>query len=133
MTIEEDITTLIVNAGLGTPSTTFFIGTRPFIPEGDGPFLAVAVTPGGGPEWNQNQNTPRFRKPGCAVTAVGKSAVLTKALIESAWNVFCKHNTTVNSTFYIRMVPTQEPFELPLDPAKNRARFRFNVLFEFVN
>lgn len=132
MTIEQDVTTLIEDASLATFGTNYFIGTRPYIPSGDGPFVAVAMTPGSAPGYIQDESTPPYRHPGAAVTVVAASAIASKALAMSLFSLFAAvTNTVINTTFYLRIRPTQEPFELPLDPAKNRTRYRFNVLFEY--
>ena len=126
---DDDLVTILTNAGAGTFGTSLFVGRGADIPSGDGGYTLIIPTGGTGPDWTQNSAGPAYRKPGAEIIAIAKVDTVARALVELQYNALVTvRNQFINTTvWYVSIVPLNEPHDLPLDDMK-RVRIAFNVL-----
>lgn len=130
MSFATDLKTLGVNAGLGTfggATGTIYISPKAIIPTGDGPYTSIIETGGTGPLQIQDR-VNAYRRPTAQIVVRAQSYNVAYLLAHKWYNVVAKiRNDLINSVFYHKIVPLQEPFDMPLDES-GRARVAFNVL-----
>lgn len=122
----DDLAT--VYGSVATLDVNMFLGAKPVIPNGDGPYLVIKPTSGTSPDWIQNTVAPAHEVPGAQVLLVGMDAQATGAMAYLAWLATTKWNTPINNVLYRSIKPVQSPFELPMLDAKGRSQWVFNVL-----
>lgn len=93
--------------------------------------VVITPTAGAGPEYVQDQASPAYQSPGAQVIACDVDGRQSQALAVACYNaVAAVRNTTIGSTWYLKIRPRQEPFGFGLDPSKTLAQFAFNVIAE---
>lgn len=125
----NDLVTILVNGGYGIYNTNIGLSQKWSIPAGNGPFTTIIETGGTGAVRTQN-SAPQaaYRRPGAQITVRSISSTIAKSKAEFAYVLFAAvKNQYVNGVWYVEIVPTQEPFEMPLDDL-NRQLYTFNVL-----
>lgn len=137
-TWSSELIHILSGAGVGLPNVNMFVSSARTLPKGLGPFLTVIPTGGSGPENTQSQVTvPAYQLPGAQIVCRSTSFTLAENMARNAYNaLFAVTNEWVGSgvlsptgTWYRKIRPTQEPFDLGLD-ADDRIRVAFNVLGE---
>jgi hypothetical protein len=127
MSLGTDLVTRLVAQGVGVLGTSLFMSSKAVIPAGNGPYTTVSELGGVGPTRIQNKAGAATQRP--------TAQVLTRAMTESvarakAWEAYQAldgiFNTTIGTTFYLRIVAKQEPTDMGLDGA-GRIQFVFNV------
>ena len=127
MSFGTDLITRLVAQGVGTFPGSLFQGSKAVIPAGAGPFITVSELGGVAPTRKQNQTAAATQRP--------TAQVLVRALTEpaaraKAWDAYQAldgiFNTTIGTTFYLRIVARQEPTDMGLDGA-GRIQFVFNL------
>lgn len=129
----DDLAARLVSLGVGTLTTTavsaIFFGPKPIIPEGIGPYISLAET-GGTSRLKTHSSSAKRPSAQLVVRASTRAAARSKA--KDAHDAFSGvdgcglFNITLNGVFYLSIIPTQEPFDMPVDE-KNRARVMFNL------
>lgn len=135
-TWHDELLHIFSGAGVGIPGVNMFATTAKTLPKGNGPFLSVIPTGGSGPDNTHNYTTvPAYQIPGAQIVVRSNSYPAAEAMARRAYNAcFATANEWIGSgvlsatgTWYRKIRPTQEPFDLGLD-AEGRARVAFNVL-----
>lgn len=124
----DDITSILVNAGVGVDGQTIFIGSRASLPDGDPPFITIHIEGGGPPEGTHNSTLlPAYVNPSAQIVARGKSYAAAEILAWAAYAaIFPIRNRFVNGTWWRSVKMTQsEPFDLGED-VNSRPRLAFN-------
>jgi hypothetical protein len=94
-TWEEDLMTLITNAGLGTSGTDSFIGPAVILPDGDGPLTQIIATSGTTPTEAQNADVIDERL-SAQITVRGKAFQTTRERARLIWRaIHGKRNVTI--------------------------------------
>jgi hypothetical protein len=81
-TFIEEIVSILEGASLGTFGTDIFTGSKPVIPEGDGPYVSLAQTGGAEPMRTHSQvTTPAYPRPRLQVVvrAASQASAVAKA------------------------------------------------------
>lgn len=96
-TFLEEITGLLVAAGVGVYETNIFNTSAADLPEGVGPFLTIVETGGTSPERTHNDiGPPAYPRPSAQVAVHGKGYELARAMARGALNALVGiRNTTV--------------------------------------
>ncbi len=94
---EDDLATLIINAGLGTFPTTIsngdlFIGPKA-APQGDGPFTVITDT--GGVAVNETRSDVTYEHPSAQVMVTGRSFTDTRTRALAIWRALRVRNITI--------------------------------------
>lgn len=135
-TWHDEILHILSGAGVGIPQVNMFASSGKQLPKGNGPYLSVIPTGGAGPENTHNYTTvPAYQIPGAQIVVRAGSYQVAEAMARRAYNaLFATSNEWIGSgvlsstgTWYRKIRPTQEPFDLGLD-AESRSRSAFNVL-----
>jgi len=128
LTFTRDIADLIIGAGFGTPGTDLFIGTKVTIPsESPIPITVIVATGGFAADWIHNTDLPAFVYPGAQISVRANDYPTAETLIHSIFNLLISvNNRVLGSTFYRRIRPFQQPFDLGTD-AVRRAHLAFNI------
>lgn len=136
-TWHDELLHILSGAGVGIPGVNMFASSQKTLPKGAGPYLSVITTGGSGPENTHNYTTvPAYQIPGAQIVVrADNSYPAAEAMARRAYNaLFAISNEWIGSgvlsstgTWYRKIRPTQEPFDLGLD-AEGRARVAFNVL-----
>jgi Bacteriophage minor capsid protein len=127
MTFLDDLAARAVALGLGVIGTTLFMSSKAVIPAGAGPITSMTETGGSGPGFIHNQTTPAYHQPGAQIMVRAATYPAAKTRADELHAAFTLHNATLSGTFYLSIIPTQEPFDMGLD-ALGRAQLAFNVL-----
>lgn len=126
----EDIATVLEANGIASRAAgTLFLTEEAAVPSiPSGGVLFVTETGGSAPENTQNSVlTPAYLRPNAQILARGSSYPICRALSESAYlALFAIRNQFVNSGWYRKIRPLQEPTDLGFDPKKGR-QVVFNV------
>lgn len=137
MGFTEELLYIMSGDGVGIPQTNMFVGSFKVVPAGAGPFLSIIET--GGTTADHTQNSvikPAYQRPGAQIVCRADTAPAAKAMARAAYNSLVKvTNAYIGSgilnptgTWYRKIRPLQEPFDIGLDPTGNRVRYAFNVL-----
>ncbi len=122
---------------VGVPQTNMFVGTFKVVPSGPGPFLSIIETGGTSPDNTHNAVIkPAYQRPGAQIVCRADTAPAAYAMARAAYNSLVKTtNLYIGSgilnptgTWYRKIRPLQEPFDIGLDATGNRVRYAFNVL-----
>ncbi len=125
----DDLVSVLVTAGVGVFNANIFASAKAGVPDGDGPFLVIALTPGTTPEWIQNQAGPSHVRPGfqIRVRATKTNDALTMA--HAAYTaLFSVRNQIINGKRYLSIVPLNQPNDQMGPDDDARAQIVFNGL-----
>lgn len=123
MSFSDEIKGRLQSQGVTDPIVT---GSKVAQPE-SGSFLHLREYPGSAPVRVHNTGAAtRYARPVFQCIAHAPNKVDARALAYQAYNGLSLVNTTLGSTWYIRIVPLQEPYDFGLD-SKGRVQFAFNV------
>jgi hypothetical protein len=124
-----DILTVGQQAGLVTPGTNAWAGSKAAVPsDGDGPFTVVTDYGGLAPDYCHSLPQPWQNKPASQVTVRAATADAAFALAQQLYSAICLvTNRIVNGTYYLAMRPKQPPFDMGLDATGSRVTVGFNV------
>lgn len=130
MSLTSELATLIQTAGV--PSTSIFRGRRANLPRdtstNTGPFVSIIEAGGTNPEYTRDLPGVAYVHPSVSITVRHASSDTARALARTIYNALAAvENQTVDTTYYVRLYPRQEPFDMGLDDV-GRAQFTFNVL-----
>lgn len=126
MTFLEEVASVLTTAGLGTLGSNIFASTHAEIPGGNGPYLTLVETPGAAPEYTQDSLLPAYHHARFQLTGRAVSYLAARAAALAAYNALCAvRNQTIGTTFYLRISPETNLFDLTLDKA-GRARCAVN-------
>lgn len=126
MTFGDEIINRLVAQGVGVYNTTLFLSSKSVVPP-TGSCLTVTVTSGAGPLFVQNAGTPATQRPSAQLLARAEKASDAMAFARLAYVALTLHNVSLSGTFYLELVPTQEPYDLGVD-GNGRAQAAFNVM-----
>lgn len=120
----KDITWHLAAVNIAVREVSLFIGARPKIPPGDGPFVNVSSTGGMSP-LKVHDSLPGIRQPSGMLVARAMTSAPASQKARDAWySLGVLRNVTLNGTFYTGIY-VEEIYELPLDP-RNMSRYAFN-------
>lgn len=86
-TFLEELTQLLVTAGVGVFNTNIFNTSAADLPNGDGPFLTLVETGGTSPERTQNDiGPPAYPRPSAQVAVHGVTYAVSRAMARAAYN-----------------------------------------------
>lgn len=123
MSFLDEIAAKLVSANVGVLTTDLFLGARPVIPNGVGPFMNIAETPSVGPMRTHNS---RYQRSSGQFTARAMTYQAARSKAKAAYDALIDvNNVELSGTFYLAIYLDSEPFELSLD-AQNRPRVVFN-------
>lgn len=127
----DDLAARLVTQGVGVisgPNINIFWSSRAVLPAGDGPYLTMAETGGIAPTRVQSKVGAATKRPSAQIIARAATEAAARAMIDAAYaaldGVF---NTTINGTYYIKIVARQEPTDMGFDATGKRIQFVFNV------
>lgn len=124
MFVEEIIAKWVAD---GIPTVTIFSSPSASIPSGDGPYSQINETGGMSPMNTQDVAPPAYQQPGAQCVAIAKTQAAAYARSIAMYNsLVVVRNMTLSGTWYMEIIPSQEPFSFPVD-ALGRARVIFNI------
>lgn len=123
MSVFADLVARLVAQGVFTTALDVVEGPRARVPDGNGPY--GQITEYGGTATLEAHNS-RYHRPSAQIVIIAQDGSVAKTKAFAARDALHFYNTTVNGTWYLQSVPSQEPYSFPPD-AKERARFGFNV------
>jgi minor capsid protein len=127
VTTVQDLGTKLQAAGLGVQGTTIFGSLNAIIPAGAGPFVHLVEYGGAPPGETHDDPGTAIDRPRVQVSVHAASYAVADAHAQACHRELSRIvNALINSTFYVRVVPLQQPFDLGPD-ASNRATVAFNV------
>lgn len=125
MFLEDQVSLM---AGIATLNSTLFLGAKPSIPGGNGPYMTISETGGSGCEYVQNQAGPAYEYASAQFLVRANAYPLARAMAQAAYDaVTVVHNQTVNGVWYLWIRAMQGPFDLGLD-AEDRSMIAFNIM-----
>lgn len=123
----DEIAARLVAEGVGTIGSNIILGSKGFIPKGDGPYLSLIETGGSAPTRIQNQNGANTQRPTAQIAVRAKNYIAARTMARAAYlaldGVF---NTMLSGVFYQSIVARQEPSDIGLD-ALDRPMIVFNI------
>jgi hypothetical protein len=121
----DDIVVKLVGSGIS--AAAIFKTSKAEIPSGAGPFLSVSETGGTASTWIQNKSTPATKRPTAQIKTRAETYKSARALAKTAHTALNGiFNTTINGTFYLKIVARQEPTDGGLDDLE-RPTIYFNI------
>lgn len=132
MAFLDDAVTKLEADGVGTFNVTIFTTSQVAVPKKTVATLHLKKTGGTSPEQTQNATLrPAFTKPGLQLTARADNIEDADILISSAYDSLTQvRNQFINSGWYRRMRPLQEPFDNGVDD-RGQFQMTFNLLAEY--
>ena len=128
MSFLDDLSAKLVADGVGVLGTTLFLSSGAVIPAGNGPFITLSETGGAAPTRVQNKTTAATQRPTAQVLIRASSYQVARA---KAWAAYQSldgiFNTTLGTTFYLRIAARQEPTDMGFDATGTRVQVVFNV------
>jgi len=128
MPLLDEIAARLVAQGVGTIGGDILMGSKAVVPTGDGPYLSLTETGGGGSK-RTHRGTP-VAQPTVQILSRAKMYNVARAKLMLAWNALGGdnglHNVTLSSTFYQSITPRQQPTDIGLDAAA-RPCIVFNI------
>lgn len=133
----EELMFILSGDGVGVPMVNMFRSSAKQLPTGPGPLLSIIETGGTSPEPTHNRVIlPAYQKPGAQIIVRADSYVVAFAMARAAYNSLVKVRnefigsgvTSSTGTWYRKIYPLQEPFDMGLDADDKRVRVAFNVL-----
>lgn len=86
-TFLEELTAILVDAGVGVNNTNIFQTTRAIIPDGDGPYLVLIETGGREPERTHNYiSEPAFQRPSAQILVKAESYAAARIMAYDAYD-----------------------------------------------
>ena len=86
----EEAAQVLLDAAVGTLNDDVFVGSRPTMPTGNGPYLSLLETGGLPPAHTQSQvSPPAYQRPSAQVVVRGRSYQAARAMAREAYNAFC--------------------------------------------
>jgi hypothetical protein len=115
----DEIAARLVSKGVGSINTSIFMSSRAKLPVGDGPYLTLVETGGGGSSKTQNDTATEHST--AQLMAHAKSYPTARAMLVAAYNALGGanglYNVTLNGVFYLSIKARQPPTDTGLDPA----------------
>lgn len=135
MSLLDDLAARLVAQSVGVIGTNIFMSSASAIPTGMGPYLTLSETGGVAPTRTQNATVPGTKRPTVQVlvragriAGVQEAYPAARTMATAAYvaldGVF---NTTIGSTFYVKITARQEPTDMGVDATGVRAQVVFNV------
>jgi hypothetical protein len=122
---------------VGLQKVDMFGASQKIIPAEGGPYLSVHETGGTSPENTQNSViVPAYQKPGAQIVCRHASSPVAEAMARAAYNSLVKTRNqwiasgevSATGTWYRKIRPLQEPYDMGALDAQGRTRWAFNVL-----
>jgi hypothetical protein len=133
----EELMFILSGDAVGVPQFNMFRSSAKVVPSGAGPFLSIIETGGTTPDNTHNSViVPAYQKPGAQIVVRADAYPVAFAMARAAYNSLVKiRNEYIGSgelsatgTWYRKIRPLQEPFDLGLSADDKRVRVAFNVL-----
>lgn len=126
----DEIAARLVAQSVGVIGSSIILGSRGFIPAGDGPFLTLLETGGSAPTRVHNAPGAHTQRPTVQVVVRAKNYVVARTMSKNAYNALDGvFNTTLSGVFYQSITARQEPTDIGLD-AESRPMIVFNIEIE---
>lgn len=123
----DEIAARLVAQGVGTISSSIFLGSKAVIPTGDGPYISLTETGGSGPTFVHNTSGSNTQRPTAQILVRAKSYLVARSKAKEAYLALNGvWNTTIAGVFYQKITARQEPTDIGLDD-ENRPMIVFNI------
>ena len=130
----DDLIKLLEDQGVGVGGTNIFGSSLARIPAGDGPYLSVTETGGGGPEGTHNAaaqgRLPAYQRPNAQLYFRAKTYIAARTMADAAYAAIVRvgqKSQFVNGVWWRSAVPLQEPFDMGVESGTGRALVAFNI------
>ncbi len=124
----DEVAAYLAAQGVGTVGSNIFLGSKASIPEGSGPYLTLVETGGMAPTRVQNKTSGNTQRPTAQVAVRASTYNVARMMLKAAYTALDGvFNTTLSGTFYLRIVPRQEPTDLGVLDGKGRPVIVFNI------
>jgi hypothetical protein len=88
MAFVQELFKILTEAGVGIEGENMFATSKAVIPDGNGPFLSITLTPGLVPVGTHNGGTAAYRRPAAQIVARATSSTVASAMAYAAYEAF---------------------------------------------
>lgn len=123
----DEIAARLVAQGVGVIGSNIILGSRGFIPMGDGPYLSLTETGGMAPTRIHNKASANTQRPTAQVLVRAKNYVAARTMAKNAYTALDGlYETDLSGVRYHSIIARQEPTDIGLD-AQDRPMISFNI------